>query len=118
MLWHGRLAHARMTGRDARTTTEGYPMPDYIYFDNAATSLPKPPVVADSSQSDAVKISPMPLAERVKRKIAPRRGFCSLAPGSGALLSLDGSPRSPAGRTVEKPSRCPAGVGGRADALP
>ena len=53
--------------------------------------LPKPPVFAESSQSGAVKISPMPLAERVKRKIVPQRGFCSLAPGNGALLSGNGA---------------------------
>ena len=40
---------------------------------------------------DAVTISPMPLAERVRRKIVPRRGFCSLSPGSGALLSGTGA---------------------------
>jgi len=33
----------------------------------------------------------MPLAERIRRKIVPRRGFCSLAPGSGALLSGNGA---------------------------
>lgn len=61
---------------------------------------PKPPVVADSSRPGDLRISPMPVAERVKRKIVPRRGFCSLAPGNGALLSgtgavsieLDGDP--------------------------
>ena len=35
--------------------------------------LPKPPVFADSFRPDDVRISPMPLAERVKRKIVPRR---------------------------------------------
>ena len=53
--------------------------------------LPKPPVLADSSGPDDVRISPMPLAERVRRKIVPRRGFCSLSPGSGALLSGTGA---------------------------
>ena len=33
----------------------------------------------------------MPLAERIKRKIVPQRGFCSLAPGNGALLSGNGA---------------------------
>jgi alpha-L-fucosidase 2 len=53
--------------------------------------LPKTPVVAESSRPDTVQISPMPLAERVKRKIVPQRGFCSLSPGSGALLSGNGA---------------------------
>jgi hypothetical protein len=73
---------------------------DYLRRAQEDKFLPKPPVVADSSPADALKISPMPLAERVRRKIVPRRGFCSLSPTSGALLSgtgavnieLDGDP--------------------------
>jgi hypothetical protein len=38
--------------------------------------LPKPPAPARS-----YPVSPMPLAERVSRKIVPQRGFCSVAPG-------------------------------------
>ena len=37
--------------------------------------LPKPPLPATYS------ISPMPLAERIRRKVVPQRGFCSIAPG-------------------------------------
>ena len=37
--------------------------------------LPKPPSTA------AYPISPMPLAERLRRKVVPERGFCSIAPG-------------------------------------
>jgi alpha-L-fucosidase 2 len=33
----------------------------------------------------------MALAERIKRKIVPQRGFCSLSPDSGALLSGNGA---------------------------
>ena len=33
----------------------------------------------------------MPLAERVRRKIVPRRGFCSLTPGTGGLISGNGA---------------------------
>src|ERR1035441_2545307 len=64
---------------------------DYLRRAQEDKFLPKPPVVADSYQPDAVKISPMPLAERVRRKIVPRRGFCSLMPGDGALLSGNGA---------------------------
>jgi alpha-L-fucosidase 2 len=53
--------------------------------------LPKPPVVTESPRTDGGRISPMPLAERIRRKIVPQRGFCSLAPGSGALLSGNGA---------------------------
>jgi alpha-L-fucosidase 2 len=51
--------------------------------------LPKPPVVVEVP--GAVKITPMPLAERIRRKLVPQRGFCSLAPGNGALLSGNGA---------------------------
>lgn len=50
--------------------------------------LPKPPVPARS-----YAISPMPLAERMRRKIVPRRGFSSIAPGdlpSESLISGNG----------------------------
>ena len=33
----------------------------------------------------------MPLAERIKRKIVPQRGFCSIAPGNDVLLSGNGA---------------------------
>jgi hypothetical protein len=58
---------------------------DYLRRAQGDKFLPKPPVLV------AVSISPMPLAERVRRKIVPRRGFCSLAPASGALLSGNGA---------------------------
>jgi len=51
--------------------------------------LPKPPAPARS-----YPISPMPLAERVRRKIVPQRGFCSIAPGvvvSESLTSGNGA---------------------------
>jgi hypothetical protein len=42
---------------------------------------PKPPVFAASRLSPAVMVSPMPLSERLRRGIVPRRGFCSTIPG-------------------------------------
>ena len=54
---------------------------DYLRRVQADKFLPKPPVFAESYLPAAVQISPMPLAERVKRKIVPQRGFCSIAPG-------------------------------------
>ena len=47
--------------------------------------LPKPPKYAN------VAISPMPLAERISRKIVPQRGFCCLTPGGEALSSGNGA---------------------------
>jgi hypothetical protein len=46
---------------------------DYFRRAQQDKFLPKPPVFADSFRPDDVRISPMPLAERVKRKIVPRR---------------------------------------------
>jgi alpha-L-fucosidase 2 len=64
---------------------------DYLRRAQEDKFLPKPPVLAEPAGSAALRVTPMPLAERVRRKIVPRRGFCSLAPGSGALLSGTGA---------------------------
>ena len=50
--------------------------------------LPKPPLPA------TYPISPMPLAERIRRKVVPQRGFCSIAPGklvNDSLISGNGT---------------------------
>ncbi|HEX7572017.1 MAG TPA: glycoside hydrolase N-terminal domain-containing protein [Bacteroidota bacterium] len=62
-------------GKDIRSA-------DYIRRVRGEKYLPGPPVFAESYQSPAVRISPMPLAERLKRNIVPRHGFCSIAPGA------------------------------------
>jgi alpha-L-fucosidase 2 len=50
---------------------------DYLRRAQADKYLPKLPMPARS-----YPVSPMSLAERVKRKIVPQRGFCSIAPGN------------------------------------
>ena len=50
--------------------------------------LPKPPAFRESYGPADVPVSPMPLAERIKRKIVPRRGFCSIAPGASLSEGL------------------------------
>src|SRR5271157_6428139 len=69
---------------DPQKTSEqtGAPMTDnrpaeYLQRVRGDSFLPKPPAPARS-----YPVSPMPLAERIKRKIVPRRGFCSIAPGA------------------------------------
>ena len=79
---------AQSDGRSQQTT--GAPpadnrSADYLRRVRLDELLPKPPAIRDSSGTE-VKISPMPLAERVERKIVPRRGFCSISPASDALL--------------------------------
>jgi alpha-L-fucosidase 2 len=62
---------------------------EYLRRAREATLLPKPPAPART-----YPISPMPLSERVNRKIVPQRGFCSIAPGdlaSESLLSGNGA---------------------------
>jgi hypothetical protein len=43
---------------------------------------PKPPVFAASRLSPEVKVTPMPLSDRLRRGIVPRQGFCSTIPGT------------------------------------
>jgi alpha-L-fucosidase 2 len=50
---------------------------EYLQRVQGDSFLPEPPVPARTYQ-----ISPMPLAERIRRKIVPQRGFCSIAPGN------------------------------------
>jgi alpha-L-fucosidase 2 len=64
---------------------------DYLRRAQQDKFLPKLPVVADSTRPGDTRITPMPLAERVRRKIVPRRGFCSLTSADGALLSGNGA---------------------------
>ena len=62
---------------------------EYLHRVQGDPLLPKPPAPARS-----YPISPMPLAERVRRKIVPQRGFCSIAPGdlvSESLISGNGA---------------------------
>jgi len=51
--------------------------------------LPKLPEFAESAAD--VKISPMSLEERIKRKIVPQGGFCSIMPGGDALIAGNGA---------------------------
>ncbi len=65
---------------------------DYLRRAQEDKFLPKPPLPAEPLRPGAVQISPMPLAERIRRKIVPRRGFCSICrPASGVLLSGNGA---------------------------
>jgi len=56
---------------------------EYLRRVRGDSFLPKPPAPARP-----YPVSPMPLAERLRRKIVPQRGFCSIAPGSLASESL------------------------------
>jgi alpha-L-fucosidase 2 len=63
--------------------------PEYLHRLKDDPFLPKAPLAAAP-----YPLSPMPLSERVRRKIVPRRGFCSIAPAnlvSDSLLSGNGA---------------------------
>ena len=67
---------------------------DYLRRVKADKYLPGPPVFAELYQSLDVRVSPMSLAERLRRNIVPRHGFCSIAPGrtvSEGLTSGNGA---------------------------
>ncbi len=56
---------------------------EYLQRARGDAFLPKPP-----APTRPYPVSPMPLAERLRRKIVPQRGFCSIAPGSVVSESL------------------------------
>jgi hypothetical protein len=62
---------------------------EYLKRVQGVPFLPKPPAAGKSYH-----IPPMPLEERVRQRIVPQRGFCSIAPGdfvSQALTSGNGA---------------------------
>jgi len=65
---------------------------EYLRRARNGQDRPKAPVFAESYVSPEVRIKSMPLKERLRRGIVPRRGFCSIAPGSDALLISGNGP--------------------------
>lgn len=59
---------------------------DFLRRARAEKYLPKPPAIRKVNGAAGVSISPMPLEERLRRGIVPRRGFCSIAPAAGAVF--------------------------------
>ena len=73
------------SSRISGVTPEEIRSAEYLGRVKSDQFLPKPPEYAN------IAISPMPLEERISRKIMPQRGFCSLAPGGEAILSGNGA---------------------------
>lgn len=69
-------AHAETPPKDNRPA-------DYLHRVRGDRFLPKAPAPARS-----YRISPMTLEERIRRKVVPQRGFCSIAPGDMVSESL------------------------------
>jgi hypothetical protein len=74
------------------TTPEEIRSPQYLRRARANEYLPKAPTMVESIGSGGVRILPMPLEERLRRDIVPRRGFCSIAPSADALLISGNGP--------------------------
>jgi len=55
---------------------------EYLRRSTADKYLPKIPAFVESHLPSDEKITPMPLAERLRRGIVPRQGFCSKIPGT------------------------------------
>jgi alpha-L-fucosidase 2 len=72
----------------AKVAQEEIRSAEYLNREREDKFLPKPPVFRESDGPADVPVSPMPLAERVKRKVVPRRGFCSIAPGASLSEGL------------------------------
>ena len=75
---------ADQSGASKRSAQEEIRSAEYLRRAKQDNFLPKPPASPESS--GPVPISPMPLPERIRRNIVPRRGFCSLSPAADALL--------------------------------
>jgi alpha-L-fucosidase 2 len=73
------------SSRSSGTGHEEIRSTEYLRHAKSDQFLPKQPEFVNAT------ISPMPLEERIKRKIVPQRGFCSLAPGGDALISGNGA---------------------------
>jgi hypothetical protein len=70
------------TSQQTAKAPEEIRSPEYLRRSKDDKFLPKMPDFAASHLSPDVKISPMPLEERLRRGIVPRRGFCSKIPGT------------------------------------
>ncbi len=87
----GRAAKAPRQFRPTRMKGENHFTPEYIHRVRSEKYLPKVPLRAESRLTPPLKIIPMALEERIRRKIVPQHGFCSLSPGGEALISGNGS---------------------------
>ena len=82
MLAAAESGSAKTSGPAGAPPTDNRPA-DYLHRVQGEPFLPALPVPARSYE-----VSPMPLAERIRRKIVPQRGFCSIAPGDLVSESL------------------------------
>ena len=73
------------TAQIAGTEPEEIRSVEYLRRAKSSQFLPKPPEYTN------ISLSPMPLSERLKRNIVPRRGFCCISPGGEGLSAGNGA---------------------------
>ncbi|NMC41660.1 MAG: hypothetical protein GYA43_10920, partial [Bacteroidales bacterium] len=79
----GEASVASPTGRKKRGEIRSS---GYLRRAGFGKKLPKPAVSLQSHQTlQGIKITPMPLAERIRRKLVPQKGLCSIVPGGDVL---------------------------------
>ena len=80
------LASAEAESQKSATTdaapAEELRSTEYLRRARQSEFPPKPAAMASSLRQTDVKVAPMPLAERLRRGIVPRSGFCSTIPGA------------------------------------
>lgn len=64
---------------------------EYLRRVRSERYLTRLPVYAETKLTPPIKIMSMPLEDRIRKKIVPKHGFCSLVPGGEALISGNGS---------------------------
>lgn len=81
----------KLSSESTVATNEEIRSAEYLQSVQSQGHLPKPIVYRDSYlPPPEIKITPMPLEERIRRKIVPQHGFCSIEPSSGGLISGNG----------------------------
>src|ERR1035438_6389953 len=74
----GKPAPSRPPGKAAPKEVR---TPEYLKRARVQKYPPKLPTIRESETGDSISVSPMPLTDRLKRNIVPRKGFCSMEPG-------------------------------------
>lgn len=62
-------------------SAEEFRSAEFLRYQRAEKSLPNPPAHRGLKAVGDVPASPMPLKERLRRKVIPRQGLCSFTPG-------------------------------------
>ena len=87
----GRSQKPRRSSRMTGLAQEDLRSKDYLRRVRGEKYLTRLPAYAETKLTPPVKIIPMSLEDRIRKKIVPKCGFCSLSPGGEALISGNGA---------------------------